>query len=191
VRSEAPAQTQQPAAPEPAAPVAKADEPQSKPTPQVAQEQASPPAPSTNVAAPSVARAQPESAAPPAPNSEPSKAPATPRSNSVPAHIASLPAQSAEDTDSEERGRLTAQDIGLSYPRKAKRLKLGGTLFVRLIVADDGGVLDVEIVEADPPSLKAVYEDSIEKAMMKLRYPPRKENWPAEYDLEVDPPAEN
>ena len=62
---------------------------------------------------------------------------------------------------------------------------------MRLIVADGGGVLDVEVVEAEPPNLKAVYEEAIEKAMMKLRYPPRKESRPVEYDLEVDPPAEN
>jgi outer membrane biosynthesis protein TonB len=141
-------------------------------------------------AARNVARAQPESTPVPS-KSEPSAAPEATRSNRVPAHLASLPAQSAEEIDSEERGRLTGQDIGLNYPRRAKRLAMKGTLFVRLIVADDGGVLDVEIVEADPPNLKAVYEDAIEKAMMKLRYPPRKENWPIEYDLEVDPPTDN
>jgi outer membrane biosynthesis protein TonB len=130
-------------------------------------------------------QAQPPNPAPPAAKSEETAAP------KVPAHLASLPAKNAAETDNEERGRLTGTDIGLVYPRKAKRLDMKGTLFVRLIVADDGGVLDVEVIDAEPPGLKAVYEDAIEKAMMKLRYPPRGDNWPAEYDLEVDPPAEN
>lgn len=130
-------------------------------------------------------KAQPPKPAAPASKSEETAA------LKVPAHIASLPANSTAETDNEERGRLTGEDIGLVYPRKAKRLNLKGSLFVRLIVADDGGVLDVEVLDAEPPSLKAVYEEAIEKAMQKLRYPPRADNWPAEYDLEVDPAAEN
>jgi TonB family protein len=137
-----------------------------------------------------VARAQPESPKPAPPTERTETQPPEP-SNRVPAHIASLAAQDSQDPDAAEHGRLTGNDVGLVYPRKAKRLKLSGTLFVRLIVADDGGVLDVEIVEADPPSLRAVYQEAVEKAMMKLRYPPRENNWPAEYDLQVDPPGDS